>query len=122
MPGLTAILEDDPPGQPASVPPALDRLVRRCLEKRPDDRFHSAHDLSLAFEVLSSGSGPISGVFDPQPASGWSRRQILAGGAGPGLLGIGLGAGTFVAGARGRRRCRRTIASRSGAVCPSSTG
>lgn len=93
---LTAILKDDPPGQPTSVPPALDRLLRRCLEKRPDDRVHSAHDLSLALEALSSGSGRVARVSEPQPASGVSRRQILAGGVGLGLLGVGLGAGAFV--------------------------
>jgi hypothetical protein len=38
---LTAILKDDPADLPASVPAAFDRLVRRCLEKRPEDRFHS---------------------------------------------------------------------------------
>lgn len=34
-------------------------IVRRCLEKGPDERFHSAHDLGLALETLS-GSG-VSG-------------------------------------------------------------
>jgi serine/threonine protein kinase/Tol biopolymer transport system component len=77
---LTAILKDDPPGQPAFMPPALDRVVRRCLEKRPDDRFHSAHDLSLALEALSSGSGPVSGVSDaaaPLPVVSRVRRAAV---------------------------------------------
>ena len=43
---LTAILKDDPPGLPPAVPTAVDRIIRRCLEKRPEDRFHSAHDLN----------------------------------------------------------------------------
>ena len=53
---ITAILKEDPPELPASIPPALDRLVRRCLNKDPDDRFQSAGDLAFAIENLSPGS------------------------------------------------------------------
>jgi hypothetical protein len=58
---MTAVLSNDPPelslsGQP--TPPALDRIVRRCLEKQPTERFQSARDLSFALEALSSLSGP----------------------------------------------------------------
>jgi hypothetical protein len=93
---MTAILKDDPPVLTAAVPPAVDRLVRRCLEKRPEERFQSAHDLSLALEMLSDGSMSRTDVAVPMPASGLSRRQILAGGAGLGLLGMGVGAGALV--------------------------
>ena len=57
---MSAILRDEPPELVESndkIPPQLDRLVRRCLEKRPERRFHSAHDLGLALEVLSATSG-----------------------------------------------------------------
>jgi serine/threonine-protein kinase len=53
---LAATLNDDPPALPPSLPQALDRLLHRCLEKRPEDRFHSAHDLSLALEVLTGSA------------------------------------------------------------------
>ena len=48
---MTAVLKEDPPelsdpGHPVS--PALDRIVRRCIEKSPDQRFQSAKDLSFA--------------------------------------------------------------------------
>ena len=81
---LAAILKDDPPGLPSSVPPVLDR-VRATLpreESRPDRCFHSAHDLSLALEALSIGTGSVSGISHP-PASSFSRRQllVLAGGS-----------------------------------------
>ena len=46
-----AILNDDPPPLPAGVPVALDRLVRRCLAKRQEDRFQSAHEL---FDALAA--------------------------------------------------------------------
>jgi serine/threonine protein kinase/Tol biopolymer transport system component len=50
---MHAILKDEPPELPASVPPALGRIVRRCLEKEPDRRFQSAADLGFALEALS---------------------------------------------------------------------
>ncbi|HSZ18783.1 MAG TPA: protein kinase [Candidatus Acidoferrum sp.] len=53
---MTAILKEDPPEvsdamHPAS--PALDRMLRRCLEKSPDQRFQSACDLSFVLSALS---------------------------------------------------------------------
>jgi eukaryotic-like serine/threonine-protein kinase len=54
---MTAILNDEPP-EPAStnrqLPPALDRIVRHCLEKSPDHRFQSARD--LAFDLESAAN------------------------------------------------------------------
>jgi len=53
---MTAVLKDDPPevSDPAHfVSPALDRIVRRCLEKNPEQRFQSARDLSFALSALS---------------------------------------------------------------------
>jgi eukaryotic-like serine/threonine-protein kinase len=47
---LTAILEKDPDPVSAvqpTTPPALDFTVQTCLEKNPDDRFQSAHDVKL---------------------------------------------------------------------------
>src|SRR5260370_26652914 len=49
-----AILNDDPPPLPAGVPPELDRIVHRCLAKRPEDRFQSAHEL---VDALASAAG-----------------------------------------------------------------
>jgi Tol biopolymer transport system component len=53
---MTAVLKDDPPelADPVRlVSPALDRIVRRCLEKSPEQRFQSARDLSFALSALS---------------------------------------------------------------------
>lgn len=52
---LSAILKEDPPRLPDQVEPTLRQVVGRCLEKRPDDRFSSAHDLGLALEAVSTG-------------------------------------------------------------------
>src|SRR5262249_28907580 len=56
---MNAILKDDPPELTATnpqVPQGLERLIRRCLEKKPEQRFHSAHDLGYALEMLSTSS------------------------------------------------------------------
>src|SRR5581483_5109449 len=53
---MTAVLKEDPPDISISMPsvaPALDRIVRRCLEKSPEQRFQSARDLSFALSALS---------------------------------------------------------------------
>jgi serine/threonine-protein kinase len=55
-----AILGDDPRAlsdRMTHVPPGLDAVVSHCLEKRPEDRFQSARDLSFALRAISSGSG-----------------------------------------------------------------
>src|ERR1700751_959304 len=59
---MTAILNDDPPAISQLVQtttPGLQRVVHRCLEKNPEQRFHSASDLAFALEALpDSGSAP----------------------------------------------------------------
>ena len=61
---LAAILEKEP--EPISsaqpfAPPALDRLIRNCLTKDPDQRWQSAHDLKVQLQTISEmGSKPAS--------------------------------------------------------------
>jgi serine/threonine protein kinase/Tol biopolymer transport system component len=53
---MNEILKHDPPDLSTlgtTLPPALDRVVRRCLEKNPDDRFQSARDLAFNLELVS---------------------------------------------------------------------
>lgn len=56
---LASILTSDPPPltevNPA-VPPALERIVQRCLEKSADERFQSARDLAFTLESLSGST------------------------------------------------------------------
>ena len=56
---MAAILNEDPPPVSQLVPnapPALQRIVNRCLEKNPEQRFQSASDLAFALEALSDPS------------------------------------------------------------------
>jgi len=56
---LNAILKEEPAdlsdsGRP--MPPGLDRVVRHCLEKRPEERFQSARDLLFDLETVSASA------------------------------------------------------------------
>jgi len=58
---MSAILREEPPDLSATnknVQPGLERVVRHCLEKNPEERFHSAHDLAFDLEALSGASTP----------------------------------------------------------------
>jgi Tol biopolymer transport system component len=61
---MSAILNEDPSSisqLAPSLPPALQRVAQRCLEKNPEQRFQSASDLAFALEALSdSGALPAS--------------------------------------------------------------
>jgi hypothetical protein len=63
-----------------SLPAPLVRVVERCLAKRPEDRFHSAHDLALALEA--SLGGPAAARPLPTrarvPARSGAPRLLLA--------------------------------------------
>ncbi len=63
---LSAVLKDDPAALQdlgVSVLPGLDLIMQRCLEKRPQSRFQSAHDLSLALEALGSSTDSMTVPF-----------------------------------------------------------
>ncbi|MCA1583197.1 MAG: hypothetical protein LC796_17780, partial [Acidobacteria bacterium] len=45
----------------ANISPGLDRIVRHALEKNPEQRFHSAHDVAFALDALSDVSAPRPG-------------------------------------------------------------
>jgi eukaryotic-like serine/threonine-protein kinase len=60
---LAALMKDQPPPmsqwQPA-VPRQLERVVRKCLEKKPDDRWQSARDLKPTLELIDLDAPPSS--------------------------------------------------------------
>lgn len=56
---MAAILKEEPPelsGEGKKIPPAVERVVRHCLEKNPAERFQSARDLAFDLESLSGAS------------------------------------------------------------------
>jgi serine/threonine protein kinase/Tol biopolymer transport system component len=69
---MSAILNEEPPSLSQlspNTPAAVERVVRRCLEKNPEQRFQSASDLAFALESPS----------DPSWSSGtgahWIRKE-----------------------------------------------
>ena len=86
---ISAILRDDPPPisqvQPTS-PPVLDRVIRACLAKDPEDRWQAAGDVRKELRWLSesSSSGIVSGVVSP--GRGPARRVLPWAAAGALLL------------------------------------
>jgi Tol biopolymer transport system component/serine/threonine protein kinase len=77
----TAILRDTPadPGRLESpAAGAIKRLVGRCLEKRPEDRFQTANDLALALDVLRGSEDWVGPAFAADPmtqTSAPARRE-----------------------------------------------
>jgi serine/threonine protein kinase/Tol biopolymer transport system component len=74
---LNSILKDDPPDffeLNVRVPGALDRVVRHCLEKNPDERFQSARD--LAFD-LGSLSGLTSQAISFRQSWRFKKRDLI---------------------------------------------
>ena len=73
---MNAILKEDPKEPPSgAMPPALARVVRRCLEKRAPDRFHSAHDLAFALETASPSISGYAGFPSAFVTSLAARRK-----------------------------------------------
>jgi serine/threonine protein kinase/WD40 repeat protein len=94
---MNAILKQEPPELDAALPPVLDRMIRRCLEKRPEERFESARDLAFALESISgTTSSGTQRIAKPQ------RRYLrtIAPVAGVAVL---AGAAMFVVGRRTSR-------------------
>jgi Tol biopolymer transport system component len=97
---MSAILREDPPDLSVtnqSISPGLERIVRHCLEKNPEQRFHSAHDLAFDLEALSGTSATSAGTIaaatgKPAPRIG---RLWLAGLAAAALA-AGAVAGHFL--------------------------
>ncbi|HVE66151.1 MAG TPA: serine/threonine-protein kinase, partial [Thermoanaerobaculia bacterium] len=78
---LNAILKEEPPPNPAldRLPPELDRILRRCLEKRRESRYHSAAD--LAHDLRGSFSSPTVTAVRPPAVARAPRRLAWAIGA-----------------------------------------
>ena len=85
---MTAILREDPPTLGSideRVPPGLDRIVRRCLEKNPEERFQQARDVAFALEVAAALERTT-----PPPSARGARRSSVS------LAAVSLAAGVLL--------------------------
>jgi eukaryotic-like serine/threonine-protein kinase len=84
---MSAILKEDPADLSSSskpIAPALERIVRRCLEKKPLQRFQSARDLAFDLEAHSGSSS--TSVASATAAGEQPRKWIMPLAAGVFLL------------------------------------
>src|SRR6266536_154612 len=102
---MSAILREEPPDLSVtnqSISSGLERIVRHAIEKNPEQRFHSAHDVAFALEALSGLSTPGAPAASVQ-TGGARRRMAIAGAAA--VIAVALAA-AFFAGRRTQERPR----------------
>jgi len=80
---MSAILKQDPPELTETnraVSPALERIVRHCVEKNPEERFQSARDLAFDLQSLSGSSSqpPAPGIAAQSSARPFLRIAAIA--------------------------------------------
>jgi len=91
-----SILRDDPPSVneiAPMTPPALNRVIKTCLAKDPEDRFQTAHDVKLQLQWIAEG-GSQAGLPAPVAARRKSRERLAWGVAAAAVLAaaaLGLG-------------------------------
>ena len=91
---MAAILRDEPPELSESgrnISPALDHIVRHCLEKDRDNRFQSAKDIAFALSEASAPTTAASACRSAAPPDG--RRKALVAAA---VLAVLAAAGVFL--------------------------
>ena len=75
---IGSILRDEPPSISEAapmIPPALNRVVKTCLAKDPEDRFQTAHDAKLQLEWIAEG-GSQAGLPAPVVARRKNREKL----------------------------------------------
>jgi len=76
---IEAILNRDPPAlseSNPSVPPSFERIVRRCLEKDANERFHSVRDVAFALAAISEAP-ETQGKASANPATVFNWKVAL---------------------------------------------
>ena len=93
---IAAILEREPPAMSSlqpMTPPALDRAVKRCLAKDPENRWQTGRDLELELKSIVEGVPQATAVVTVGRTGVLSRRNLTTGLA---FLGFGAFSGFAV--------------------------
>ena len=87
---IAAIMERPAPSIADVAPPALDRVLKRCLEKDPEDRWQTARDLKAALEMVSSlnAEAGLNPGLQPKARSASALWPMVA--AGMAVIAAGL--------------------------------
>jgi Tol biopolymer transport system component/predicted Ser/Thr protein kinase len=94
---MAKILETDPPPMTSltpMTPPALDHVVKRCLEKDPDERWQSAKDICEQLRWISD-SGLQAGVAAPVVPVRKSKKYLMWAAAAIAMAVAVIGAAAF---------------------------
>ena len=78
---MNAVLKEEPPDlDPAQlkVSPAMERIIRHCIEKLPANRFQSARDLNFALGALSGSGSSIEASSSAQAALSFASASRAA--------------------------------------------
>jgi serine/threonine protein kinase/Tol biopolymer transport system component len=78
---MTAILNEDPrefTARSGAVAPALERIVRHCMEKQPGQRFQSAYDIAFDLESVSGISSTTATPATTALRNRWIRPAVAA--------------------------------------------
>src|ERR1039458_1508739 len=96
----SSILEKDPEPLSAlkpSTPPAFEHTVATCLQKDPEERFQTAHDVKLELQWIATGSSARAMPALPASPSTWRKRERLSWAiASVVALALAVMAGTFL--------------------------
>ncbi len=93
---LAFVMTKDPDwaALPSATPPALQRLLRRCLEKEPRRRLRDIGEARLALTDGFGAESPASTASQPPPVQSLGRRLALVGvlalAIGAALAGVGM--------------------------------
>ena len=93
---MSAILKEEPPDLTETnrnLPPGLERIVRHCLEKSPEERFQSAHDIAFALDALTGVSSSTGAAVKVDFRPRVKVRMLAAVLAAAVALGLGLAIG-----------------------------
>ena len=73
MDRMTAILHSEPPDLPNAIEdalPGINKVVRRALEKKAEDRFESAREMAFALSLVAERTGARAGAAASEEAGG----------------------------------------------------
>jgi TolB-like protein len=101
---MSAILKEEPPELSESgrnVSPALDRVIKHCLEKDRNNRFQSARDIVFVLSESSGQAIPSGAQGAVASGSAVRRRWVRPALAGAAILGVLAGAVWWAAHRRG---------------------